>query len=91
MEALPQPSTALEELVPNFSGNEFAYGQQHIVFWLSAIVTAIDSASWPVGQFEPIGPTCAQEGVSVLLVYLSNAYKRRVAIYVCSASCEVAN
>jgi len=40
--------TALQKLVPNFSGNEFAYGQQHIVFWLSAIVTAIESASWPL-------------------------------------------
>lgn len=54
--------TALQKLVPNFSGNEFAYGQQHIVFWLSAIVTAIESASWLFGQLaaskNPLGIDC---------------------------------
>lgn len=76
-----------QELVPNFSGNEFAYGQRHIVFWLSAIVTAIDSASWPVGRSRSqscsLEPGAGNRKVFALDYLLFTIYQRLERRFMC--------
>jgi len=82
--------TALQKLVPNFSGNEFAYGQQHIVFWLSAIVTAIESASWPFGQLaSSVVPWYPDPDSERYLLFTE--YRVGQKLMCVLASCEVAN